>query len=186
MRKINPRRSLLRLAAPLALALAAPGCFQLEAEVPDIEVTQRNLEFEGVAAPPGTEGSITLPPYPIDLDKLPIDASSIEQVLAREVVVSATRGATSLDFISDLRVTIAGKDGKAVELATYERKPGASVGAKISMKLDPQVDITGPVHAGEPELTIALAGALPPDAWSVDVNVKLGAKAKVSYTVGQK
>ncbi len=167
-----------------ALVTTSGACMlSVEAEVPDVEITQHDVGFEGIpgAAQLGeisTGMSFTQERPALDLPK-EIDSS----VKAMKVELRAKTGITNFDFLRSLRITMAPKDGTSepVELVNYEKAAGSVVGATLEIASKNPVNILEQWKADSAVFNVQLAGALPAQAWTIDISVHFAGKISYKY-----
>lgn len=173
------------LAATLALGMAMTGgacMLSVEADVPDVEVTQHDIGFEGVpfGATLGdvSTGKSFTQERPLDLPKA-LDSS----VQAVKVELHAKSGIKDFDFLRALRITMAPTDSTAepVELINYEKKDGAVVGATLSIPSKNPVNILEQWKTDKAVFNVQVAGTLPEKAWAVDMVVHFAGKISYKY-----
>lgn len=174
------------LLAPLftfALASGFGGCMlSVEAEVPDVEVTQHDVAFPGIpnAAQLGdlsTGMSFTQERPALDLPK-GIDSS----VQAVSIELVAKTGITNFDFLKALRITMVPKGGsEPIELINYEKANGAAVGKKLTIASKNPVNILEQWKADSATFTVEVAGTLPETNWTIDMSVHFAGKASFKY-----
>jgi hypothetical protein len=164
------------------LTAAAAGCAGIEADVPDVQVTQRGLVFDGV---PGASqaGDLSMAKsFSQDHDKIDFPDGLSSDVRTLSVSLHATSGVPDLSFIHYLRVTMAPDDGSpAMELGVYEPAPGATVGSEIHLTTLNPVNVFAAWNADRAKFTLEVAGALPEHDWTGDVTAHFSGKIKYSY-----
>jgi hypothetical protein len=178
------KRSLMGTLLAVAMGFGAGGCMlSVEAEVPDVEVTQHDIAFEGV---PGgatlgdisTGKSFTQERPALDLPK-EIDSS----VQAVKIELRAKTGIHDFAFLRALRITMAPKDGTSepIELINYEKADGAVVGATLTIPSKNPVNILDQWKATSAVFTVTVAGTLPEQAWTMDMAVHFAGKVSYKY-----
>ncbi len=178
----NPRLlGTCHLAALSALLLA--GACSVDAHLPQVEVTQHDVSFEGIPFLDGqTEAALshTFTQRPPRLD-IPKDLFS--EVRALNVELTAKSGVPDLSFIRYLRVTVApvGVSGEAaapIEVIDYTRPEGVTIGSTLSLPCPKTPDVLEAWKADKVSFTVDLAGTLPAARWSTDVKVRYAGKVK--------
>jgi hypothetical protein len=162
------------LALPLcALALAAAasaGCMvSVEAEIPDVQVTQKGLAFAGVPIG-GALGDVSMTQtFSQEHDALDLPEGLTSEVKALEV---------SLHY---LRLTMSddGNNANAVELINYERDDAAGPSPVLKMIAANPVNALEKWKTKSALFTIDVAGTLPEHDWVADITVRFG--GKISY-----
>ena len=196
-----------RTALLFSLLLTAPaiGCgVSVEADIPDIQVTQRGLAFEGVPVA-GIDGSVSVT-YTQPHGKLDLPEELDSEVKTLSVAIRAAGGVDDLSFIRHIRITMApGSCGGApIELGTYDAPTAASnkgngkgcgngngKSEATNSSTGPGKDITlttlnpaNVLDAWKTEsalFTLEIAGTLPTTSWSADVIIHFAGSAKYKY-----
>jgi hypothetical protein len=163
-------------------ATAAVGCAGIEADVPDVQVTQRGVVFPGVTgASPAGETSMAKS-FSQEHDKIDFPDGLSSDVRTLSVSLRATGGVADLSFIHHLRVTMAPDDGSAaIELGVYEPAPGATVGNEIQLTTLNPVNVFAAWNADRAKFTLEVVGALPEHDWTGDVTAHFSGKISYSY-----
>jgi hypothetical protein len=177
----TPRPIVFRTALLATVALgAASGCaLSVEADMPDVEVTQRGLVFGGVAA--AGEASMEKS-YSQQHGKLDLPAGLDSEIKTLSVTLTATGGVADLSFIHHLRITMAADGGGApIELGSYDPRGGAAVGAEIGLTTLNPINVLDAWKTDSATFTLEIAGALPTNDWTGDVTVHFSGMAKYSY-----
>ncbi len=176
------RRPPLSLVAIALLALLCGCAPRIDAELPDVVVTQHEVEIPG-----WLPESILGDPPPISYDQkhaeTGIARTAYSAVTVYELALEARAGVKDLSFIRRLRVTIAdaeraGEPGAAVEIARYERTGSEPVGPVLLIARDPPADVLDVWRAETSRVTVEMAGNLPTESWSVDVSIRASAKLR--------
>lgn len=168
----------------VALAGGSGACMiSVEAEMPDVEVTQHDLSFTGVPqagllGDVSTEMSFTQKRPDLHLPK-GLESS----VQAVKVNLVAKSGVQNFDFLRALRITMAPQDGstEAVELINYEKDPGAVVGSTLSIPSINPVNILDQWKADSAVFTVQIGGTLPEQTWTIDMHVHFAGKVSYKY-----
>jgi hypothetical protein len=183
MKTNNAEKTLLAPLFALALASGFGGCMlSVEAEVPDVEVTQHDVAFPGIpnASQLGdlsTGMSFTQERPALDLPK-GIDSS----VQAVSIELTAKTGISDFDFLKALRITMVPKGGsEPIELINYEKATGAVVGKKLTIASKNPVNILEQWKADSATFTVDVAGTLPEVNWTIDMSVHFAGKASYKY-----
>lgn len=164
-------------------ALSAAGCgLSIEAELPDVEVTQRGVVFPGASATDVTGDQSMARSFSQDHDKIEFPDGINSDVRTLSVKLRATHGVTDLSFIHYLRVTMSSGNGReAIELGVYEPAPGASAGDEISLTTLNPINVFDAWNTESATFTLEVAGALPQSDWKGDVVVRFSGKVKYTY-----
>ena len=165
------------------LAAAASGCgISVEADVPDVQVTQRGLTFSGV---PGASlaGDMSMAKsYSQEHDKLDFPDGLDSEVKTLSVSLRATGGVDDLAFIHYMRITMAPDDGsEATELGVYEPARNAAAGKEISLTTLNPVNLLDAWNTDSAKFTLEIVGALPEHDWTGDVTAHFSGKIKYKY-----
>ncbi len=165
-------------AAVLASVAAMGGCvFGMEADLPEIELTQSGLRFP--AAPPlVTAGEAMVSARFITrTGRFELPAGAKTQVKSSHATLSSLSTGADLGFIRSVRVTVKGLGTGApaiepAEIARYERIPGApAVGPVLTASAGVTSTLFEHWKAPQLQFTIELAGTLPDREWLGDLSV---------------
>jgi hypothetical protein len=167
----------------MVLALLTVGlgaCVQVQAEVPDVEITQHGVMFQGVpSARQYGEVSVTHT-FTLSGDQLSFAKDLNSKVYAMEVILRPTGSLQNLDFIRTARVLMSSPTQAGVQPATeiinYERVSDQASQPTLTVKTLVPIDITELWAAEKTDITLTLSGVLPEVDWSVDVSLRLGGK----------
>lgn len=167
------------------LALAAvlvASCAEVEAEVPEAQVTQQNVSFRGIGGDRGgwdDEVAVTQT-FALSADNLSWVKDLNTKIYLNQIDLRATKGTEDLSFIHYAHVVMAGgHKSKPVELVSYVRPEHQGEIPVLSAKSPYPVDISEAWSADKILVTITVAGRLPERSWSVDVTLYLS--GKLSY-----
>jgi hypothetical protein len=161
-------------------AAAAASCVRVEAEVPEAEVTQKAVSFDGI--PRGSQvGEVsTTQTFTLSADDLSWAENLNAEVYAKEVELRAAGKYQDLSFIHYVRVTMsdgtADSTTPAVELIYYERPANAAATSIVDVKTSSPIDVTKVWAAKNVVITMAIAGTLPQESWAADVTLHLSGK----------
>ena len=164
----------------IAFAATLAGCVQVQANVPDVEVTQHGIRFDGV--PFGSklgEVSITRT-FVLSGEALSFAKNLNSEVYATEVTITPVAPLTDLSFIHSARVMMSSSSSSTpiapAELINYDRA-GAPVSLpELTVKTLYPVDVTELWAAEKTTITLTISGVLPETAWGVDLTLRLGGK----------
>jgi hypothetical protein len=176
-------RSVLAMAFVTLFAIGAGGCgISVEADVPDVVVTQHGITMGGVPAGLSGGGDLstnlsftqTLP----DLN-LPKDLDS--SVKAVKVDLIAQTGIDNFDFLSSMRITMSPPGSAApIELINYEKGDGTT-GKTLSIESLNPVNILQQWKANSAVFNVQVAGHLPSQAWTMDMAVHFSGQVSYKY-----
>lgn len=163
--------------------LAMGGCvFSVEGEIPDIEVTQPDIQFPGFpAGAVAGEPALAIPVAHMH-DRLGVSQDGFSEVRVREVAISAKSGVADLGFVRALRISITPGGARAagaepVEIARYERTVAPdAVGPVLRMRSDPAVNVIDSWRSDVVTVLFEVSGDLPEVNWSVDFAVRYQAR----------
>jgi len=166
------------------LASLAGGClFDVQADIPDVEITQHGVKVPGVPHSEGIGDVSANTSFTFSSANTAWAKHMNSQVLARQVTITATGGLADLDFVKTVRVTMSDpattKEG--TDLISYERCDGAPSSSVIEVNMPKPIDITPLWSADQTVIGLALGGRLPEDDWTVDVSLMIGGKITYKY-----
>jgi hypothetical protein len=187
--KTNAHRSPLVARGPLTLALplfalamtGGAGCMvSVEAEIPDVEITQKGLAFTGVPLG-GALGDVSMTQsFSQQHDALELPEGLTSEVKALEVSLTARQGISDFSFVHYLRLTMSddGNNANAVELINYERDGSAAPSPVLTMIAANPVNALEKWKTKSALFTIDVAGTLPEHDWVADITVRFGGKIR--------
>ena len=166
-----------------ALATAAAGCgISVEADVPDVQVTQRGVVFPGVAGASLVGDMAMAKSFSQEHERIEFPDGLDSEVKTLSVSLRATSGVTDLSFIHYMRITMAADDGSAaIELGVYEPAPGAIVGDEISLTTLNPINVFAAWNTDRAKFTLEVVGALPERDWTGDVTAHFAGRIKYTY-----
>lgn len=150
----------------------------VEADVPDVEVTQKNIMFQGVPAT-GLAGDVAMTnSFSQKHPTLDLPQGLTPEVSVLQVSLTAKEGISNFDFIHQLRLTMSGdaNNSDAVELINYQKDPASQTGAVLTMPSANPVNALEQWKTDSALFTIDIAGTLPTADWAVDVTVRFAGK----------
>jgi hypothetical protein len=162
-------------------AVPAAGCgVQVEAEVPEIEVTQRDLMFEGVpAAAAALIGEVSVSrQFSQKHKKLDLPKGLDSTVKALGITLTAKKGIKDFSFIKNLRMTMSDDVHPPIALVDYQQTPGAAPSAVLDLQSQNPVNTLEQWKTDSATFTIEVAGTMPSEAWSVDLAIQFGGSFK--------
>jgi hypothetical protein len=166
----------------LLLVAACAGSFACSAEgsIPDITVTESDLEFEAMPVA-GLNASLTTRfDQPGDLD-LPEFMNPKVHVVG--VTITASDGVSDLSFLEGLTVALDAESPDAPprqDMATYERRPGQASMSVLRMDADDTVNVVEHWRTGQAFYEVTLWGSLPDRPWAIDVSVQFSGKIEIA------
>jgi hypothetical protein len=165
----------------LLAALGCAACAQVEAEVPEAQVTQRNLSFQGMGQASMAGEVSTMQSFTLDGANLSWVKDLNSKVYINQVDFRATSGIDDLSFIHYAHVTMSDPEnmGMPVVVLDYARPDGQPPTLLLTAKTLYPVDISQVWQAKRILVTVALAGTLPEKPWTADTTLYLS--GKISY-----
>ncbi len=182
MKRANMARPRQKPRAPalLGLALLAGCALSAEGELPEVEVTERDLAIPAAPAEAdGNEVSLAVS-FRQQPARVGLQGASFSKVRVLGVQIATTGGLDDLSFLRRLRITATSPKAEAareapIEVAAYERSDDAEVGATLTLTTDPPVDVTELWKDASLLFTLHITGELPTVAWSADVGMSFAA-----------
>jgi hypothetical protein len=173
----------LRLLSAVSVLAALFGACSFEADLPDVQITQRGVIVPGV--PQTTPGSPSSTPsfFPLSSSDVAWAKGMKTDVLVHRVQIAASGSLTTLDFIDCVHVTVAAPSSSegAIRIMDYERNEEAPSSSVIDVNIPAPVDITTVWSADQTVVELQIAGLLPEQDWTVDVTLNLS--GKITYTL---
>jgi hypothetical protein len=178
----NLKLSSVLLGALALLSLSAGGCMlQVEADVPEVEITQHDLGFTGIPQA-ATMGDVSLSKsFSQKHQRLDLPAGLETEVKAMGITLTAKNGVENFDFLKNLRLTMSDDVHPAVELINYQRVDGAPSTNVLTMESANPVNTLDQWKTDSATFTIDVAGALPAQDWTVDLAIRFAGKIKYKY-----
>jgi len=176
------RRSWLTALLAAALATAAGGCsVSVEAEVPDLAVTQHDIPVTGIPMA-GRAGDVSTHfAFTQKLPAIDLPDSVESNVESAKIELVAKHGVQDFSFLTALRVTITPNGSPApIELVEYQKKEGAVVGKSLVVDSLNTVDILKQ-WKDQAVFDVQVAGALPSSDWAIDLTVHFNGKFSYKY-----
>ena len=173
---------------PLVMALvfaaaAAASCAKVEADIPEAEVTQKSVNFQGL--PGGRQlGEVSVTQsFTLTSEDLSWAKDLNSEVYATEFELRAVGAVQDLSFIHYAHITMSdGTDGAttpAVEIVNYERPANAVPSPVIDAPTTYPISVSQVWAAKKVVITMQLAGVFPEEAWAADVTLHMS--GKISY-----
>jgi len=172
------------LVGAFALAsLAAGGCMlQVEADVPEVEITQHDVTFQGVPAAAANIGDVALTKsFSQQHQRLELPQGLTTEVKAMGVTLTAKSGIDNFDFLKNMRISMSDGTHEPVELVNYERVDGAPSTNVLTIESANPVNTLDEWKTDVATFTVDVAGGLPPGDWSLDVAVRFAGKIVYKY-----
>jgi hypothetical protein len=169
------------LAAVALASLAAGGCMlQVEADVPEVEITQHDVAFQAVAPSGGGDVALTQT-FTQQHQKLDLPSGLTTEVKAMGVTLTAKSGIENFDFLKNMRLTMSDGVHPPVELINYERVEGAPSTNVLTIESANPVNTLEQWRTDSADFALAVAGAMPTNDWTIDVSVRFAGKIVYKY-----
>jgi hypothetical protein len=168
----------------LALATLASSCaFSVDANIPDVEITQHGLKMPGVPQSNLVGDTSVSSSFTYSSSNTAWAKSMNSRVYVRQVEVTAGGGLTNLDFIKAIHLTMADSENSenSAEILSYDRSDGTPSSSVIDASMPKPIDITLLWSATATVIDLKMAGQLPQQDWSVDVTLKLGGEITYKF-----
>ena len=180
--KTATRNAILFSSLAFLLGGAAAGCgISVEADLPQVEVTQRDLAFDGVPVT-GLIGDVSMTrSFSQEHKTLEAPKGLDSEVKALSVTLTAKTGIQDFGFIHNLRITMSDDVHDPIELLAYQQDPHAKPGNVLSMASANPVDTLDQWKTNSATFTVEVAGALPANDWTVDLSIDFAGTVKYSY-----
>jgi hypothetical protein len=154
----------------------------VQAEAPNVTVTQKDIVFDGVPTDVmAALGSTSMTKsFSQSHSKLDLPSGLTPTVDALSLTLTAKSGPSNLDFIQALRITMSG-GGTPVTLVDYEKGTGAApVGKSLTVQSLNPANVFEQWKSDMATFTLTVAGDLPPDAWTVDAVISFSGRLDYS------
>jgi hypothetical protein len=166
----------------LAFGSLALGCMvQIEADVPEVEVTQHDLKFDGVPLAASLGDVSMSKSFSQKHQRLELPSGLDTEVKALGVTLTAKSGIENFDFLKVLRLTMSDDVHEPVELINYQRPEGAPSTNVLTMESKNPVNTLEQWKTDSATFTVDVAGGLPSNDWKVDLAVRFAGKIKYNY-----
>jgi hypothetical protein len=168
-----------RLVSTISLLAALASACSFEADLPEVQVTQRGLKMPGTPGAAGVGEVSVTGSYTLSSGNTASIKRMGSDVLVRQVRIAASDGQPNLDFIDFAHVTMANPASQqsTTEIMSYDRSQTASTSV-IDVSMPAPVDITALWPADKTVIELQMAGQLPEQDWTVDVTLTLSGKIK--------
>ena len=164
----------------LLLAAVSACSPSFQADLQDIEVTQRGIQVTGVpAAQPGPVS--TTHSFTFSSDRMGWAKKINADVEIHQVKITAA-GLPDMGFLQLARVLAsAPTSSQVVELMNYVRNPLDPASPTVEASAPNPVDITELWQADQTVIELQIAGTLPTQDWSLDVTLNLS--GRIAYSM---
>lgn len=164
-------------------SLAMGGCMmQVEADVPEVEITQHDVSFQGVPSVAANLGDVALTKsFSQQHQRLELPAGLTTEVKAMGVTLTARSGIDNFDFLKNLRVSMSDGQHDPVELINYQRVDGAPSTNVLTIESANPVNTLDAWKTDTATFTVDVAGGLPTGDWTMDVSLRFAGKIVYKY-----
>jgi hypothetical protein len=175
-------KSALLFSTLLLIASGTTGCaLSVEADIPSVEVTARDLQFEAVPST-GASGDVSMTRhFSQQHQRLDLPAGLDSEVSALGVTLTAKSGVPDLTFIHNLRVTMSDGVHDPIELVDYQQPAGGNTDKVLSLESTNPVNALDQWKTDSATFTLEVAGALPSHSWTADMTVHFAGSFKYRY-----
>jgi hypothetical protein len=165
------------------VSLSLSACMvEVQATVPEVEVTQHDLTFDGVPQPAVLGSDLSLSKsFSQKHQRLDLPAGLDTEVKALGVTLTAKSGIENFDFLKAMRVTMSDDVHDPIELINYARVDGAPSTNVLTMESANPVNTLDQWKTDSATFTVDVAGALPAQDWKVDLAVRFAGKVTYKY-----
>jgi hypothetical protein len=178
----NLKTTSILLGAFALASLTVGGCMlQVEADVPEVEITQHDVVFAGVPAAAGLGDVSLTKSFSQQHQRLELPAGLTTEVKAMGVTLTAKTGIDNFDFLKNMRVTMSDGVHDPVELVDYQRVDGAPSTNVLTVESANPVNTLDQWKTDSATFTVEVAGSLPPGDWSLDAAVRFAGKIVYKY-----
>ena len=166
----------------LVLGSGAAGCaFSVEADVPEVEVTQHDLAFDGVPLA-ALIGDVSMTrSFSREHKKLELPNGLDSEVKALGITMTAKSGIQDFGFIHNLRLTMSDDVHDPIELVDYQQDPTAPPSGVLTMSSATPVNTLDQWTTTSATFTVEVSGSRPPQGWTVDLSIRFAGKVKYTY-----
>jgi hypothetical protein len=170
-------------AIPVLAAMSSGCSFSFDADLPEVEITQRGLTVPGVPQTTAASDLSVTSSFTLSSSDTAWAKDMNSDVLVHQVKIVASGSLPNLDFIQLARMTVAAPSisGAATDIMDYERGEEAPSSSVIEVSMSAPVDITTPWSADNTIIEVQIAGQLPGQDWTVDVTLTLSGKITYKF-----
>ena len=164
------------------LSMAAGGCMvKVEADVPEVEITQQDVTFAGVPQAAAAGDVSATQSYSQQHQRLELPSGVDTTVEALGVTLTAKSGIDNFDFLKIMQLTMSDGVHPAVQLIDYQSVAGAPSTNVLTIESANPVNTLDEWKTDTATFTVTMAGALPSADWSLDVAVRFAGKLVYNY-----
>jgi hypothetical protein len=167
-----------------ALATMAGACtLSIEANMPEVEVTQHGVKMQGVPKANLLGDVSVTTSFTFSSSNTAWAKRMNSEVFLHQVSVAATGGLPNLDFVKVAHLTMADSTSseKTTEIASYDRDENAQSSSAIEVSTPAPIDITSVWSADNTVIELQMAGRVPEQNWTVDVTLKMAGKITYKF-----
>jgi hypothetical protein len=168
----------------LILAASAGACSpSFEADLPDVEVTQRDLKIPAALSPVAAADVSVRAAFTLSSSDTAQAKYVNSNVLVHAMRITPTDSQTRLDCIHSASLTVAvdGRQETTIPVAKYDRDPNATPSSDIEVSMPAPVDVTAVWSADKTVVELQVTGQLPTQDWTVDLTLNLSGKITYKY-----
>jgi hypothetical protein len=165
------------------VALVGACSLKVEADIPEVEITQHGIRIPGVPLAKSAEERSISSSFNFSRSNSAWAKRMNSDVLVHRLTVEQGDGVPNLDFIKLARLTMTdpATSQEATEIINYQRDEQAPSTAVIDLSPETPVDITALWTADKTIITLEMSGTLPIADWVVDMTLKLTGKIRYDY-----
>lgn len=167
-----------------ALATLAGACtLSIEANMPEVEVTQRGVKMQGVPKASLLGDVSVTSSFTFSSSNTAWAKRMNSEVFLRQVTVTASGGLSNLDFVHSARLTMSDPaiSESTTEIVSYDRGENAPSSSVIEVSMPEPIDVTDVWSAEETVIELQMAGRVPEQSWTVDVTLKLAGRITYKF-----
>jgi hypothetical protein len=176
----------LGLSTIATLAAGAGGCMvSVDAQVPEVSITQKDLTFSGIPAAAAGQvaqlGDVSMSrTFSQKHSPLDLPAGLTPEVKALGVSIAAKQGITDFNFLHYLRVSMSEETdpSHAIELINYQKT--GDTGPVLDMPSANPVNVLDQWKTDSAQFSLDVGGTLPEQDWAVDITIRFS--GKIDYT----
>lgn len=165
-----------------SIALGLLGSCSANAEIPEVVITQKNIEFDGVPLEGSSTTASALATAFDHPDGFEMPDFLTTRLYPLGAVVVAGDPELDLSFIETFSLVIASRtepDLGSVTVASYTRGESTDLVQRMDISADSDADILKFWRSESAYYTLHVFGALPEDPWDVEVSVKFSGSLKI-------
>jgi hypothetical protein len=166
---------------PVLAALSGGCILQVEAALPEVEITQHGVKMPGVPKSKAIGDVSITSDFSFSSSNSAWAKRMNSEVFVNQVRVAAESGLPNLDFVKFARLTMndSSTSQESTQIISYDRHDQAPSSSVLDVSPQAPVDITPLWAASQTVMELALAGSLPEQNWTVSVTLKL--TGKITY-----